>query len=351
MGQAIIFAAAFLIFLSCEKPPTMLLDNAKLALKRAEDSGALRYAEQDFRAAQEIMRSGWMEMARQNGRLGPFRNYHNADSLLRLSISRSSDVIKRVQETIRSLDSLARGERLQLKNELDTWREALDGSLENFRAEKYWTEAEFAVRVSERLAANGEYQEAIDAVRKGRGSLRNLENTITEYINDQTRKIQTWRQWVRETLAESQSNGTSAIIIDKSAHKTFLVKGGRVIRTYDCELGYNSAHQKLFAGDGATPEGQYQITKIKYNSKFYRALLINFPNSLDIRRFRENKSRGIISRYARVGALIEIHGNGGKNEDWTDGCVALSNNDMDHLLQFVAVGTPVTIVRKSDQWP
>jgi L,D-peptidoglycan transpeptidase YkuD (ErfK/YbiS/YcfS/YnhG family) len=349
--RAVVFGAAFLVLFSCQKPPMTLLESAKLALRQAENSGALRYAEQDYRAAEAAMRSGWMEIARQNGRLAPFRNYHNADSLLRLSIARASDTVKKVQETIAGLDSLSRNEREHLKNELTNWREALDGSLENFRAEKYWTEAEFAIRVSENLAAHGEYQESIDAVKKGRGSLRKLEETITEYINDQARKIQTWRQWVRETVNESQAAGTSAIIIDKSAHKTYLVKSGKIFSSYDCELGYNSAHQKLFAGDGATPEGQYQITKVKYNSKFHRALLINFPNSLDIRRFRENKSKGIISRYARVGALIEIHGNGGKKEDWTDGCVALSNNDMDHLLQYVEVGTPVTIVRKSDQWP
>lgn len=349
--RAALMSTLLIVLFSCDKPPMTLLDNAKLSLRQAEANGALRYAEPEYRVAENIMRSGWMEIARQNGRLGPFRNYHNADSLLRLSISKSADAIRRVRDTVRNLDSLARSEREQLKTELATWREALDGSLENFRAEKYWTEAEFAIRVSENLAADGEYQDAVDAIRKGRGSLRKLEDTITDYINDQARKIEIWRQWVRETVAESRAKGTKAVVIDKMAHKTYLVSAGKVIRAYDSELGYNSAHQKLFAGDGATPEGQYRVTKVKYNSKFYKALLINFPNGLDQRRFRENKSKGIISRYARVGALIEIHGNGGKNEDWTDGCVALTNKDMDHLLQHVAVGTPVTIVRKSDKWP
>jgi L,D-peptidoglycan transpeptidase YkuD (ErfK/YbiS/YcfS/YnhG family) len=328
-----------------------LLDSAKLALEQAANSGALRYAEVEYRAAENLVRAGWMEIARQNGRLGPFRNYHDADSLLTLSIVKSSDAINLVEQTISNLDSLARREREHLTNELNIWREALDGSLENFKAEKYWAEAEFAVQVSENLVGDGEYQEAISVVKKGRDSLRRLESTIADYANDEARKLEVWRRWVRETVAESRAKSNYAVVIDKTAHKTYLLKGGQVVHTYDCELGYNSAHQKLFSGDGATPEGQYRVTKVKNNSKYHKALLLNFPNSLDMKRFRDNKSKGIISRYARVGALIEIHGDGGKNEDWTDGCVALSNSDMDHLMQFVAVGTLVTIVRKSDRWP
>lgn len=339
------------ILLSCEKPPKNLLSNAKVALEQAADGGALRYSEPEYRSAEKLYRSGMAEVARQNGRLAPFRNYHVADSLLTLSITRSSEAVRYAQDTVRHLDSLARYERERLTGELADWREALDGSLENFRAERYWTEAEFALEVSAKLAAAGEFLEAVNAVRKGRSSLVKLENSITEYINDAERKKATWRQWVRETIEESRVNGTSAVIVDKSAHKTYLIKAGHLAKTYNCELGYNSAHQKLFAGDGATPEGQYRITKVRNNSKFHRALLLDFPNNLDLKRFRENKTKGIISRYARVGALIEIHGNGGKNEDWTDGCVALTDNDINHLIEHVAVGTPVTIVRKSDRWP
>jgi len=49
--------------------------------------------------------------------------------------------------------------------------------------------------------------------------------------------------------------------------------------------------------------------------------------------------------------LIEIHGEGGKNRDWTDGCIAMTNEDIDHLMQYSSVGMPVTIVRRSDLWP
>jgi murein L,D-transpeptidase YafK len=139
--------------------------------------------------------------------------------------------------------------------------------------------------------------------------------------------------------------------VDKSAHKAYLVKGGTVLKTYRCDLGWNSAEQKYFQGDGATPEGKYQITAVKHRSKYHKALLINYPNESDKKRFAENKRKGVISRYARIGALIEIHGGGGRDQDWTDGCIALTDRDMDNLLAYVSVGTAVTIVRRSDTWP
>lgn len=110
--------------------------------------------------------------------------------------------------------------------------------------------------------------------------------------------------------------------------------------------------KKLFAGDAATPEGKYKVVRARHTgSSFYKALSLDYPNEHDRKRFEENKRRGIISHKARIGGNIEIHGEGGKNRDWTEGCVALTNADMDHIMKYVSVGTPVTIVRKSDQWP
>ena len=174
---------------------------------------------------------------------------------------------------------------------------------------------------------------------------------MAEVVNNEKGKIAVWRNWVDATVAASRDGGSAAVIVDKSAHKAYLLNGGKVVQTYRCDLGWNSAEQKYFQGDGATPEGTYRITSIKNRSKYYRALLIDYPNDLDRRRFAENKRKGVISRYARIGALIEIHGSGGRGEDWTDGCIALANKDMDSLMRRVAVGTPVTIVRRSDRWP
>ena len=71
---------------------------------------------------------------------------------------------------------------------------------------------------------------------------------------------------------------------------------------------------------------------------------MNYPNEDDLKRFKDNKKNGNIDQGARIGNLIEVHGHGGKGIDWTDGCVALSDADMDKLYPLCSVGTEVIIV-------
>jgi len=103
---------------------------------------------------------------------------------------------------------------------------------------------------------------------------------------------------------------------------------------------------KLFAGDKATPEGVYKILEKKNSAKtkYYKALLINYPNNEDQRRYDQMVKSGEISKRTGIGGLIEIHGNGGKGVHWTDGCIALENKEMDVVYNQCGVNTPVIIV-------
>jgi murein L,D-transpeptidase YafK len=84
--------------------------------------------------------------------------------------------------------------------------------------------------------------------------------------------------------------------------------------------------------------------KDRGQSRYHRALLLDYPNAADRERFAAAKRRGEIPRGAGIGGLIEIHGEGGRGQNWTEGCVALSNRDMDDLFRRVGTGTRVTIV-------
>jgi hypothetical protein len=348
----IVVSGLAFFFFPGQNPPMQSLDNAQVALKQAAKASALRYAEPTYRSAQQLMQKGWMELAHQNGRLAPFRDYRVADSLLLLATQMAKQAASQAQERIHHLDSLAEYERSELENELRLCREALDGgSWANFKAERYWSLADMSLKTSGLLIKQAEFEEAYQTAANGRKSLHQLVSLLAEYANDEAKNVVVWRRWVEETLSDSKANGTYAVIVDKAAHKTYLIRGGELVHTYKSELGYNSLHQKLFSGDGATPEGKYKISKVKRASKFYRAMLIDYPNQTDRNRFSENKRKGIISPYARIGGLIEIHGGGGQNRDWTDGCVALTDKEIDHIIQYVTVGTPVTIVRRSDRWP
>ena len=158
-------------------------------------------------------------------------------------------------------------------------------------------------------------------------------------------EAQKWARDVRATVDASRRSGDYAIVVDKLHHKCHLYRAGTLARTYDVDLG-GPVGDKLRAGDRATPEGTYKIMQKRGlgQTTYYKALLINYPNDEDRARFALAQQKGWISRRSRIGGLIEIHGEGGRREDWTLGCVALANRDMDDLFSHVQVGTPVTIV-------
>lgn len=154
-----------------------------------------------------------------------------------------------------------------------------------------------------------------------------------------------WQLWVDETIAATVPDG-EAVVVDKARHRGFLIRGGRVVLGFPIELGTRGMFRKLWEGDGATPEGRYRIVARKDvgASLYHRALLIDYPNPDDRRDHAEAVRRGLVPRRRGPGGLIEIHGEGGRGQDWTNGCVALSDADIDRLFPEVEVGTPVTLV-------
>lgn len=157
--------------------------------------------------------------------------------------------------------------------------------------------------------------------------------------------VNKWVRWMNETIASTRGGG-AAIIVNKERREVALYQGGVRTRTYHADFGKNMLQEKRVAGDGATPEGRYRVTSKRGRGQttYYKALMLDYPNAEDRREFAAAKKAGRIARNARIGHLIEIHGDGGRNENWTQGCVALANSDMDDLFKRVSVGTPVTII-------
>ncbi|MCB9378301.1 MAG: L,D-transpeptidase [Holophagales bacterium] len=160
------------------------------------------------------------------------------------------------------------------------------------------------------------------------------------------KNLRHWRSLVAATIDDSKSNGETALIVDKLARKLHVYRSGRRVASYAAELGAKGLKQKLHSGDQATPEGRYRVREVRgpQRTNFYKALLIDYPNEEDRARYEWGKRTGQVPRRTGIGSLIEIHGDGGQGRDWTDGCVALRNSDMDRVFDQVRVGTPVTIV-------
>jgi murein L,D-transpeptidase YafK len=134
------------------------------------------------------------------------------------------------------------------------------------------------------------------------------------------------------------------ILIVKSTRTMTLMNGGKVLKTYKVALSAHSIGGKERVGDDKTPEGLYTVDWKNAQSKFHLALHISYPNAADRERA---KKLGV-----DPGGEIEIHGLGAKygwigaahrQVDWTAGCIAVTNEEIDEIWRLVPVGTVVEI--------
>jgi murein L,D-transpeptidase YafK len=134
------------------------------------------------------------------------------------------------------------------------------------------------------------------------------------------------------------------LLVEKSFKRLTLYSNDIPIKTYDIALGRNPKGPKLLEGDMRTPEGRYIIDARNPDSKYHLSLHISYPNEIDQQ----------ITTLARVapGGSIMIHGTGdayawmGKFHDvidWTDGCIAVTNEEIEEIWQLVPDGTPIDI--------
>ena len=135
------------------------------------------------------------------------------------------------------------------------------------------------------------------------------------------------------------------VYVDKSERVLKLLSGDRVIKTYHIALGDSPLGHKRQEGDERTPTGSYILDYKNENSSYYRSIHVSYPNAADK---AQAKKRGV-----SAGGDIMIHGqkNGlghlaaiTQQRDWTDGCIAVTNDEMDEIMAAVTLGTPIEIV-------
>ena len=145
------------------------------------------------------------------------------------------------------------------------------------------------------------------------------------------------------TAASAQSRIDHLVVL-KRQHKLLLMSGDQVVKSYDVALGSGGMAPKRRQGDHRTPEGLYKVDYRNPASRFHLALHISYPQKTDMLRARQ---LGV-----DPGGDIMIHGLGPgfswagelhRHYDWTDGCIAVTDEEMDEIWQAVADGTPVEI--------
>jgi len=137
------------------------------------------------------------------------------------------------------------------------------------------------------------------------------------------------------------------VVVNKSERKMQLIKAGQVVREYRINLGDNPYGHKQRQGDERTPEGDYTLDWRNPRSLYYKSIHVSYPNEDDLHSARASG--------ADPGGMIMIHGRPNyidsprilaeyDSRDWTNGCIAVKNAEMDEIWKAVRDGTPIRIL-------
>ena len=148
----------------------------------------------------------------------------------------------------------------------------------------------------------------------------------------------------RNFRAQTQTKIPDRILILKSAHTMSLMHGTEILKTYKVALSTVPVGAKERAGDHRVPEGIYIVDRKNPQSQFHLALHVSYPNATD--RARASKLgvdpggnieiHGLEKKYASLGAFHRTY-------DWTDGCIAVTDAEIEEIYPQIRVGTPVEI--------
>jgi L,D-peptidoglycan transpeptidase YkuD (ErfK/YbiS/YcfS/YnhG family) len=340
----IITLIVFLLIINIPKPPINEIEKARLALAKAFKSRADTYSNDLYVDAKSNYDSAMYYWRKENLRFIYFRNYSKVSKFAKLSIRKADQAVEssslststykvKLKDKIQSLNNLigiinSYFNRYPLPSEI---RSAISKGKFQFK------EGEMEFKKGQFIQANKKLNNADDLLSTAyEKAYKDLEQYLKSYP--------IWKKWTETAIKESKNNQCYAIIVDKLSRKCFVYFNGIKKYEFDVELGRNWIGDKKKMGDKATPEGNYKIINKFSGTKYNNALLINYPNDEDRERFNREKARGVIPRTAKIGGGIEIHGSGGQGVDWTEGCIALEDSEMEVIYRLASVGTPVTIV-------
>ena len=128
------------------------------------------------------------------------------------------------------------------------------------------------------------------------------------------------------------------IVVFKESRRLYLYQGGEAFRSYPIGLGWAPEGNKRVEGDGRTPEGSYYINRRNPQSSFHLSLGISYPDP--------NQQAAAVAEGRNPGGEIFIHGGLGNRRqsgDWTAGCIAVSDRDVEEIWQLVPDGTLIVI--------
>ncbi len=311
-----------------------------------KDARAAEFREAGFAAYAEALRLARKAVEAESLKLGWFRDYDRARRDYGAVLERGRRLLAEVESAKAELRAAHTARLDALRKKAAGLHEATLSIGERGPARQRLARAGILLDEARVLVAGDRYGpsgagEKLDQAEALLGKSEDAALAVVERFLDPGAAAE-WRRQVEQTVALSRSKRIAAIVVSKLERTLTVYQDG--VSKFHCPvgLGFSGLSRKTMSGDYATPEGQYKVTRKFPNTQYYKALLIDYPNDRDRRRFAEAVRRGEVPAGTAIGGSIEIHG-GGK-DILTRGCVSVDNADMDVIYRLIPVGTPVTIV-------
>ena len=333
------------VLLGCSEPPVPSEFHASILQDRELwRAGAPLYAPNEYRDYLDALKSSQELLTREKSRFIWFRNYEPVTQTFRQVLAKGETVLSLVQDNKAQQQSELAEKIGGLEKRIRRLRDLSESVKDNRLAARRLMKAEVLLDEAAALAKAEKHREARARLDQANTEVEWVFKAVTPLVKRYAdrEQIAYWRRMLNEGVAQSKKNGGHLIVVSKIDRELTLYRNGVPLQTFQAGLGFNFLSDKLYSGDRATPEGNYRIIKKLPASKYYRALLIDYPNAEDQTRFARAKREGLLPASAKIGGLIEIHG-GGK-DGMTYGCIALEDKQVLDLYNTVEVGTPVVIV-------
>jgi hypothetical protein len=326
------------------KPIPLEVRETELQEKTLWRAGAHFYATEEYENYQKSLREAKDKLIKEKAKLPLLKDYREVQVSFQNILSTGEDLLKKVEDQKRRRSEGVTNQIAAFTKRIDNVKKLSRMINQGRFARSLLIRTELKLREADLQHKKGEIIEAEKKLAELTPYLQDSEDlvfSILERYRDPS-YLNRWEGWIKETISESEKNRIFAVVVTKIDRKLIIYKEGKPFVSFDVGLGPNSLADKIHAGDYATPEGRYKIAKKIPTSQFHKALLLDYPNEEDKKRFQQQQQEGLIPPGVGIGGLIEIHGGG--DDSITNGCISLEDENMDRLFDLLDIGTPVIIV-------
>lgn len=346
IGIPLMLLAGGWVYTKWPDPPMEALRNAADAITVARDAEAAKYAPELLEETVALFDSAMTHLKTENNRFFLNRDFSRVEGFAGEATRKGALAYEKASEKARNVNHTTAATLEDLEKRTAGFKTIYSPLPLRKAVRESFNQAVMILSEARLAREKGDFHIAEVKLEKAGKLMRDSEKKASTMLEEYFMDYPRWREMADKAIARSASQGSTAIVVDKMAHLLRVYQNGKVRAEFKVEFGPNWIGQKSHKGDQATPEGVYQVIqkKDRHRTIYYKALLINYPNGDDRVRFKKNIDSHKFSRKTEIGGSIEIHGHGGRGFDWTNGCVALDNKDMDVVFSLARENTPVIIV-------